>query len=161
MAVDESQWQQAVLALRRALGDREADALIAKWDEPAWRDDLRQVEERLDGRLVATRDVLAERIASVDRRVGSLAQMLGERMTMLEHREQERFDTLGRRDDERAAWMEERTARLEERIDRRAAELTATVRGELNAQLRSLLFGFVGLQTVIGGFVMGLLRFGI
>lgn len=108
MVVDESQWQEAVRALRRAIGESEADTLISRFlDEPVRRDNLRVSEERLAVRIDGVRNV------------------------------------------------------LEERIDRRAAEITATVRGELNSQMRSLLFGFVGLQVTIGGFVIGLVRFGL
>ncbi len=35
------------------------------------------------------------------------------------------------------------------------------MRGELNAQVRSLMFGFVGLQVTIGAFVIGFVRFAV
>lgn len=50
---------------------------------------------------------------------------------------------------------------LEERIQRSEEHLVAVMRGELNSQVKSLMFGFVGLQATIGGFVIGLLRFAV
>ena len=50
---------------------------------------------------------------------------------------------------------------LEEKIQHSEDRVAAVVRGELNSQAKSLMFGFVGLQATIGGFVIGLVRFAI
>lgn len=50
---------------------------------------------------------------------------------------------------------------LVERIQRSEEHVVGVVRGELNSQVRSLMFGFVGLQGVIGTFVVALLRFAV
>ncbi|MBW3558063.1 MAG: hypothetical protein KY454_14100, partial [Actinobacteria bacterium] len=50
---------------------------------------------------------------------------------------------------------------LVERIERSEAHLVGVMRGELNSQIRSLMFGFVGLQATIGAFVIGFVRFAV
>ena len=58
--------------------------------------------------------------------------------------------------DARITQVEER---MMDRMALHAAEITAAMRGELNAQVRSMMFGFVGLQVTIGSFVIALFQF--
>ena len=126
MVVDEQRWRRAAQALARAIGEEEADALIAKFlDEPARREDVSGTEERLDARITGVEERLDQKI-----------ELTGELL-------EARLDGLG------------------QRIENTKHEVIAVVRGELNNQFRSMLFGFVGLRATIGAFVIGLVRFGI
>jgi hypothetical protein len=70
MAIDEQRWRRAAQALANAVGDEAADALIARFlDEPARRDDLVAVEDRLDARISGVEERLDARISGVEERL--------------------------------------------------------------------------------------------
>ena len=133
MAVNERAWHDAFEALAAAIGREEAGTLMARWViEPVTRDDLVLTVSRLDARI----DAVEHRLGSVEQRLGSVEQRLEAKIEAVEQR-------------------------LEARIEASEHRVIGAMRGEMNAQVRSMLFGFVGLQVAIGSFVIGLLRFGL
>jgi hypothetical protein len=162
MAIDEQTWRRATQALARAIGEEEADALIAKFlDEPARRDDVAASEERLSARISDVEQRLDQKITGVeqrlDQRITGVEQRLDQKITGVEQRLDQKITGVEQRLDQK---IDFRSAELAERIDSATNEVVAVVRGELNSQLKSMLFGFVGLQATIGAFIIGVLRFG-
>jgi hypothetical protein len=141
MAIDEQRWRRAAQALANAVGDEAADALIARFlDEPARRDDLVAVEDRLDARISGVEERLDARISGVEERLDA-------RISGVEERLDQKIDAT--------------RELLEVHIGEAKHEVIAAIRAETSSQFRSMLFGFVGLQATIGAFVIGLLRFGV
>ena len=121
-------------------------------DEQAWRHAVQALENAVGtdeaNALIprflgepARRDDITSSEQRLDARIAQVEERLDARITHLE----ERVDWLGQL--------------VTQRIDAMGAQVTATMRGELNAQVRSMMFGFVGLQATIGGFVIALGRF--
>lgn len=137
MALDERSWHEAWEALAEVVGADTAATLMAAWPrDPARRGDVEGLEAKIDG--VERR--LDAKIDGVEARLDAKIDGVEERLE---------------------AKIESTRLFLEERIQRSEEHVVAVVRGELNGQVKSLMFGFVGLQATIGGFVVALLRFAV
>ena len=148
MTVDERAWHDAFEALAAAIGREEAATLVARWsEEPATRDDVRSLDAKVDR--------VEQRL---DAKIDQVEQRLDAKIDQVEQRLDAKIDQVEQRLD---AKIEMVRADLGARIESSEHRVIAAMRGELNAQVRSMLFGFVGLQVAIGSFVIGLLRFSL
>ncbi len=137
MALDERSWHVAWEALADVVGAETAATLMGAWPrDPARRSDVEALDVKIDG----------------------VEQRLDVKIDGVEQRLDSKIDGVEQRLD---AKIEATRVFLEERIQRSEEHLVAVVRGELNSQVKSLMFGFVGLQATIGGFVVALLRFAV
>ena len=136
MAVDEQAWRRATQALARTIGEAEADALIARFlDEPARRENLVGLETQL-------RTDIAQ-----------AAQRLDAKVNQVELRLDAKIDRVD-------AKLDFTREFVETRISEGNAEVIGAMRAEITSTVRTMFFGFAGLQLSIGAFVIGLLRFG-
>ncbi len=119
-------------------------------DEQSWHEAWDALAEAVGAEAAAT--LMGAWPRDVARR--SDIDSLGARIDGVEVRLDARIDALDAKFDASQVF-------LVERIERTEANLVAIMRGELNAQVRSLLFGFVGLQATLGAFVIGLVRFAL
>lgn len=148
MAVDEQAWHEAWDALAEVVGAEAAATLMGAWPrDVARRSDIEVLDFKVDGAVVR-----------LDAKIDGLEKRLDAKIDGLEERLDAKIDGLEERLDAKIDGLQ---GFLVERIQRSEEHLVAVMRGELNSQVRNLMFGFVGLQGVIGTFVVALLRFAV
>lgn len=139
MALDEQSWHEAWGALAEVVGAEAAATLMEAWPRDVARgSDIELLGAGIDG--MGQR--LDAKITALDAKIDGVEKRLDTKITALD------------------AKIDSSQQFVVERIQRSEEHVVAVMRGELNAQLKSLLFGFVGLQATIGAFVVGLVRFG-